>query len=80
VFVPNAKIVKRNGVVLWRGDLDLALDKAKLLAIARRLRIHLYVLYEGDKWYGNSTRSRSDWKVSFSRAKVRVEGFVDALF
>jgi hypothetical protein len=44
----NARVFCRTAGQIWGGDLDPSKDKAKLRAVARRLRIRLYVLKERD--------------------------------
>jgi hypothetical protein len=47
-FIPNANVFCRRQGKVWWGDLDLARDKPKLNAAARRLRARLYILAEHD--------------------------------
>ena len=44
----NANVCVEPARKIWFGDLDLTLDEAKLLALARMLRQKIYVLYEHD--------------------------------
>lgn len=44
----NVRIFTRTAGKVWWGDLDPAKDKAKLRAVARRLRTRLYVIREWD--------------------------------
>jgi hypothetical protein len=58
-FIPNANVFCRRHGKIWWGDLDLARDKPKLEAIARRLRMRLYVLYEYDGRFENAAQEHS---------------------
>jgi hypothetical protein len=58
-FVPNANVFCRKAGKIWWGDLDLTRDKPKLEAIARRLRMRLYVLYEFDGRFANAAQKHS---------------------
>jgi hypothetical protein len=59
-FVANANVFCRTKGKIWWGDLDLARDKPNLEAVARKLRIKLYVLYEGDGRCENASLLHSD--------------------
>jgi hypothetical protein len=58
-FIPNANVFCRTRGKIWWGDLDLACDKPKLDAVARKLRMKLYVLYESDGRFGNASLKHS---------------------
>jgi hypothetical protein len=58
-FIPNANVFCRTRGKIWWGDLDLTLDKPKLEAVARRLRMRLYVLFEYDGRFENADRKHS---------------------
>lgn len=47
-FVANSSIVTREGLTIWRGDLDLASERViiALIAVARRLNRALFILRE----------------------------------
>jgi hypothetical protein len=53
-FIPNANVFCRDGGKIWWGDLDLARDRPKLEAVARKLRTRLYVLSESDGRFANA--------------------------
>jgi len=53
-FIPNANVFCRKVGKIWWGDLDLTRDRPKLDAVARKLRMKLYVLYEGDGRFENA--------------------------
>jgi hypothetical protein len=63
-FVMFNATIARFGEPLWRGDLDLTLDEAAIVELARRLEDTLYVLFEADAGY-------QDW--------VTVDGAVIAV-
>jgi hypothetical protein len=58
-FVPNANVFCRKEGKIWWGDLDLARDRPKLEAIARKLRTRLYVLSESDGRFANADLQHS---------------------
>ncbi len=49
LVVFNSQIFTRNGTVIYRGDLDLTLDAARLTAAARSIGEPLFVLREGEQ-------------------------------
>jgi hypothetical protein len=53
-FVPNSNVFCRTKGKIWWGDLDLAWDRPKLEAVARKLRVRLYVLAELDGRFANA--------------------------
>lgn len=59
-FVPNANIFCPQAGKTWWGDLDLAFDKPKLEAVARRLGVELFVLSESDGRFENAKQQHSD--------------------
>jgi hypothetical protein len=58
-FVPNANVFCRKGGKIWWGDLDLTRDRPKLEAVARKLRMRLFVLYESDGRFENASLQHS---------------------
>jgi hypothetical protein len=58
-FIPNANVFCRTRGKIWWGDLDLACDRPKLEAVARRLRMRLYVLSEFDGRFEGATQKHS---------------------
>lgn len=50
----NANVFCEDAGKIWWGDLDLTLDKPKLEAVARKLRVRLYVLAELDGRFENA--------------------------
>jgi hypothetical protein len=72
-FVPNANVFCRTRGKIWWGDLDLILDRPKLEAVSRRLRMRLYVLSEYDGRFANAAQEHSKvlsqaiWKTGGSK-------------
>lgn len=62
-FFSNANVFCRTKGKLWWGDLDLAKDKKALIAVARRLRIRMYVLSESDGRFRNAELPHSEVKI-----------------
>jgi hypothetical protein len=55
----NANVFCQKAGKIWWGDLDLTRDRPKLEAVARKLRMKLYVLYEGDGRFENADLQHS---------------------
>jgi hypothetical protein len=77
-FIPNANIFCRTRGKIWWGDLDLAYDRPKIEAVARRLRMRLFVLSEHEGRFENATLphstvvSRAIWKTGGRNAPAVV--------
>lgn len=54
IFIANANVFGLRRGKLWWGDLDLALDKPRLQAVAKRMGTTLYVLGETDGRFENA--------------------------
>ena len=54
VVVFNGNVCLEAGKIWW-GDIDITLDEAKLVALAKRLDQTVYVVYERDGRFGNES-------------------------
>lgn len=68
----NANIVIESRGKVWYGDLDLTLDTAQLMNIARELKEPLYVLYEMDGRFENEDQSFEFYK-NKAKAIIKAE-------
>jgi hypothetical protein len=62
-FFSNANVFCRTKGKLWWGDLDLVKDKDALIAVARRLRVRIYVLSESDGRFENAELSQPEMEM-----------------
>jgi hypothetical protein len=66
----NANIVTESRGKIWFGDLDLTLDTAQLMNVARELKEPLYVLREMDARFENENQP---FKFYESKAVAKIE-------
>jgi hypothetical protein len=66
----NANIVTKSRGKIWYGDLDLTLDTAQLMNVARELKEPLYVLYEMDARFENEDQP---FKFYENKAVAKIE-------
>lgn len=73
----NANIITINYGKVWHGDLDVDLDKEKLIAIAKKIKEPLFILYEHDARFENENRPIKEF-IDAARCTINPDGSIDS--